>query len=824
MKFTAEALYSLLIYSQSFNIGWEEIKSQLSRGVRVYLFTPYGHETQNIPRLFLEAAEANLFEWYVVPEHHPLPQKDVFFYDGVVHDRSVFEYLADHSRPVTGRFCFNKEQYIITHASPERHQMIIAGAGTGKTSTMVNRVLFLKHQQSDLMLSQVAMITFTNEAAVEMRQRLIDRLHKYYKITGQRRYLEWMQEVRFLKVSTIHAFAKTFLEVEGRTLGFSSNIQIGSFIYDKRRIIEEGIDSFAKANPELFKAIERIPQYLVVEMVLFVNSVLDNRSVLINDLEKQIDFGDDEPNLSPLLLFLLKHLNERLSLFKRERNAWEISDLIRELDRVTERGRERKIALAWRYLFVDEFQDTDDVQVRFLLWLVRRSYCRLFVVGDEKQSIYRFRGADYTAFRQLSEGLNKLVDNLDRYHLALNYRSIPVLLLEMNEFFRNWSLKVRHFKYDREEQLRPALIKANEDSLYTDDRAEKKIRAYGSREMHLKEVLDQIGEEETAFIVRTNDDVDKVIRLCRKLGYPCEGEVRGDFYRSPPVRELYIVLQALLHPEVTKNWFALDQTSYGSRTLSYREVISGFNPDRLFLKELWRKTGGESTWEKYLSLITKKPILHVLEQIVADIRPEVNFFTRLQSKIAGSPEVSPRLERDSEIKTLEYSMNLEHLFFLLRRHFGDSSVSLIELAHFLRIKMDTDTSEIPLLAPEEQRKHRLRCLTVHKAKGAQFEHVIIPITRHPFLRSGRPQVILARHNDRWQVGYRLHLHTFSYRNLIFDQLSGHENPEIVAEETRLLYVAMTRAKKGLYVQVDDDIARNNRLNSWRDLLRLGGMV
>ena len=100
---------------------------------------------------------------------------------------------------------FNSAQYLVEHCRPEKHVIVQASAGTGKTTVMIDRIMYLLHTQPDLHLAEVFMITFTNDAAEQMSQRLQDALMTRYSLTGNQRYLRWLEEQSHMNVSTMLA-------------------------------------------------------------------------------------------------------------------------------------------------------------------------------------------------------------------------------------------------------------------------------------------------------------------------------------------------------------------------------------------------------------------------------------------------------------------------------------------------------------------------------------------------------------------------------------------------------------------------------------------
>jgi len=450
------------------------------QGIKVYLFTTDSLEHYETDAVLEEARKYGFLYWHEIPIHEALPKNKVEFVDGQITNPQLYDYLCQKSS-------FNHEQYSIEHERSDNHLMISAGAGTGKTTIMINRLLFLKHTMPALSFANIIMITFTNEAAVQMRQRLTSLLMNYYYITKNRRYLEWIEEAQRLQISTVHSFAKKFLQTAGQELGFPSSFSVRSFRFDKKHIIQKWINEFARLYPDQFQHFAFIPQYHLVNAVIFVNTVLENRSISADKIANQLDLGHDKKPFSVLLKYLLYHLQQDLNQTKKEENKWEMSDLVRELERLkgTSNLQGKFDTL---YLMVDEFQDTDIVQVRFVLWLLDKLNFRLFVVGDEKQSIYRFRGADYTAFRQLEEGIKARGQKLTQKSLVKNYRTTAKLLNQLNPLFEQWDKDVSKFHCTGSDRLEPVIIET-ESSNGLD-----KFITWAK----LKEILNKLIDQETA--------------------------------------------------------------------------------------------------------------------------------------------------------------------------------------------------------------------------------------------------------------------------------------------------------------------------------------
>lgn len=800
-----EAKNSLLIFTQIVDESLSiRLLNHIYQGVKVFLFTTDSLENYENNPTWVEAKKYGLFYWTEVPFSEGLPESEKAFLDGTVSDRSLYEHICKKTS-------FNRQQYEIEHVNAVTNIIVSAGAGTGKTTVMIDRLLFLKHTNTTLSFSEMVLITFTNEAAVHMRRKLAERLLVYFKVTGQKRYIEWLEESQKLQISTIHSFAKRFLETAGPELGFPSSLSLRSFRFEKRRMIERFIDDYSLQFPEDYRALNTIPQYLIVDMAMHVNAVLENKSIHSEKIVNQMDFGTDNRKISNLLHFLISKLHEELPKIKAQEYNWEISDLIRHLDRLPGLPNlQEKMPI--RYMMVDEFQDTDAVQVQFLLWLFDQLRFQLFVVGDEKQSIYRFRGADYTAFRQLELGLRQRCTQVEHKFLVKNYRTTAKLLTRLNMLFQHWGERVAKFQFSFSDILEPTVH---------DENGSAGMELFTTKGK-LKEVLKSIINSDTAILVRSNQDVQTMITWCLESGFFCEGAVRGNFYRTEPVQEFYIMIRALISQNSYREFYSLHRSSYGANTLSNYTIFNSYNSEREYLQELYQDQPDWVRWQEYRAMATRYPALQITTRIVEERNPALVYASRKLHRLKQKhPEQDHALQiKEATVSKTEYELNLDYLLYLIQKHFSDTVVTLHRIEKFLRLHMQTDNEEIPLNASEEDRKHRFKCMTVHKAKGLEFDHVILPVNRRLFLSDFRSQVLLQEDGERLRVGYHLNIKSDVYRNDFFGQIRGTENDEIIAEETRLLYVAMTRARKSIFARLDDLFAPSYTINSWGDLLKV----
>lgn len=187
----------------------EKVYSYLSRGIVVHLFlrgilkeelelNEYDLNTFKLPK------DNNLL--FVYEEETSLSSENIIiFVDNNILNKEAYKNITEN------RECeFNKDQYEIITAPVDDNIIVTSGAGTGKTTTMINRLIYLRSVMSDFTFDQAALITFTNKASIEMKERLLEVLDKYFRVTNDIKYLDYMEEAAKGSISTIHKFAKKY--------------------------------------------------------------------------------------------------------------------------------------------------------------------------------------------------------------------------------------------------------------------------------------------------------------------------------------------------------------------------------------------------------------------------------------------------------------------------------------------------------------------------------------------------------------------------------------------------------------------------------------
>lgn len=737
-------------------------------------------------------------------------------------EKAWLENLSKHSQ-------FNSEQYFVEHADPEKNVVIRAGAGTGKTYTMVSRIGFICYTQSpnlQNMADRIVMITFTNEAADQMKEKLKSYFENCYLLTSQVDYLTMISHIDHMQISTIHSYAKKVIAQLGTEFGYGIDISITSSEFHRRRKISDLLDSYIEQKKKEcgLGYAERLgmPIYAIRESILDFIGKLHNKSVDIASITPQ-NFGsilpdDSRHELHQLLADIIPAVEIEYANELLDNNQIHLSSMMSLLNRficnpdsksrICELKKEKNVR---QFMFVDEFQDTDDTQIEILMTLANFLDYKLFVVGDIKQCIYRFRGAKEKAFDQLH--IDDHPDEWLQFSLQRNYRTDTALLDLYHRSFEAWGnrddellsykstdrlLGTRHYNsylvgkedkfYKRlpiqSEELRiPAL--ANEIR-----RIQRRIEYEIQQGMKLSEK-----EKSIAILVRENWQADLVRSECARLGISVQTSTGGDLYMSQPALDMMTLVNALVHFDeadylynlVTSNFFNIDIPKSNLYEIRMKFRSEGWCTQEnereqstyiihLMNLSLANTNSKENTWEYIIHSLRTKPILQAVREIYSTLEPWKNYSTE--------PE-----------KQHYYQLNVDLLFEQLINACNIDRLTINTLQEHLYNCIVSKVSVDSRTAPSDKNDVPIQCITVHKSKGLEFGHVILPYCSASIshIKKSQLHVSATKKDGQLQIGYSMNMGEFQapIQNDYYDITM--EKAEKSREETRILYVAMTRA-------------------------------
>lgn len=574
--------------------------------------------------------------------------------------------------------------------------LILAGAGSGKTSVLTTKIAYLIEEKGANPKNILA-ITFTNKAAREMKERII-------KMVGSKAY--------DMQISTFHSFGLRIIKENYERLGYEKNFTIidsdDSLTLIKKIMKELNIDT-TRCNPKFIKnnisscknemmTPSRYKSLAVDEVGEITYKVYEKYQEALKR-NNSLDF--DDLLTMPVMLF---------NKYK------DVLDSYQEL---------------FKYVFIDEYQDTNEAQYT-LSKMISAKYKNICVVGDEAQSIYSWRGANYKNI------LNFEKDYKDAKVILLeqNYRSTKMILNAANSVIKNnINKKDKNLWTLNEEGEKIKYIKAND---------EKDEASYVTKE--IKELKNKgVNLDDIAVLYRTNAQSRTIEEGFLNSNIPYRIVGAFAFYSRKEIKDLLAYLKLIYN---TKDDISL------LRIINYpKRGIGSKTVDNLSMESVLNGTSIFDTIKSGKELEFKKQI----EEMI-DLSNNLSL-TETIDMVLNKSGIKKELESE---RTLEADIRLENLneFKSISKTFEEES-GIASLEEFL--------NEVSLVSDVNEQKNddtsKVTLMTIHAVKGLEFDYVFV-------------------------IGMEENI--FPHVNSSFEE-------EGLEEERRLCYVAITRAKKKLYL-------------------------
>ena len=533
--------------------------------------------------------------------------------------------------------------------------LIIAGDGAGKTKTLTTKIAYLIEEKYATPYNVLA-ITFTNKAAKEMKDRL-------YAMLGD--------VAKKIQVSTFHSFGLKLLRENFELLGYDRNFVImdsdDSLTVVKKIIKDLGYDPKVYNPKAIRNKISSCKNEMISAKAYERYAVSDYEQVIHKIYEKYEDklYQNNSVDFDDLLLLPIKLFKENPDVLERDQDLYQ-------------------------YILIDEYQDTNQAQY-ILTKLISEKNRRITCVGDDSQSIYSFRGANYKNI------LNFEKDYPDAKTILLeqNYRSTSTILDAANQVIKNNSQR-------------------KDKKLWTDRGTGEKIkyyRAYNERDeaqyviRKIKELVNKGTEyKDIAILYRTNAQSRVVEEEMLKENLPYRVIGSFYFYSRKEIKDLIAYLR-LIHNS--------------KDNISLLRVIN--TPKRgIGLKTIENLTSkadeeGISIYDAINSgkELEFKNTIEKLKIVAEDLT-----LTELIDKVLDASGMKKELESE---QSLESEVRLENLeeFKSITKAFEEKE-GLISLEDFLL--------EISLISDVEEYKddpNRISLMTVHSVKGLEFDNVFV---------------------------------------------------------------------------------------------------
>jgi ATP-dependent helicase/nuclease subunit A len=727
-----------------------------------------------------------------------------------------------------------------------------ASAGTGKTYKLVETWVSLVEGDGDPL--RIVAVTFTEKAAADMRARIREAILDRMKTLLPSDQSKWTRVLSLLPaapISTIHGFCGRLLRENGLRAGIDPSFSI----LDEQRSLdlarEAAVDTIRsqirdgnEKVAELFAGfgLEDLTD-TIVSTAYWINSLGKDAEWLREQASRQTEAGE---RLRATVSEYMDPFNsefERIGLFadeqdakkskhpfrkredpdailprigqiagaavaaelarlialsvqcftqkKRALNALDFDDLLLETRNLLRDFPDvrRQCQTHFQAVLVDEFQDTDEVQAEIVRLLVRNAENeshfapgKLMIVGDPKQSIYRFRRARVTVFMRMMKEI--LDDGGELEHLRENRRAAPPLAEfsnRLSESMMDGRGKVElsdddvdttyRIRFDAADVLEPRSDRQFLGLTYI--AAEADVKAAVGRPMEARAIVRLLKAwrsagtisswNEVAVLMRGMNHANTYIDELESAGIPVHVVDGPSFYQKSEVSDLIALLEFVAHPEdPLVRAIVLSSPLAG---LTFRDLLAGKSSETF-----------DSVIQPWIERRDRATAAEILEDVVR----KTNFDVVMTAQKNGRQRVA----------------NIGKLIEITRNLGRQGTTSLDDVVRYLRARAKDTTvreSEAQTTSPDAD---VVRVLTVHGAKGLEFDVVIVPDLAAQ-IPHGSSRSFL--HSDKWGLlsgaVYGLHRKTLPHALI----LSGREEEkdQQFEEEKRLLYVAVTRARKML---------------------------
>lgn len=711
---------------------------------------------------------------------------------------------------------WNFDQFKVEHAKGNKNILVQAGAGTGKTYSMVSRIAYLCLSRSHFvnnLVDEIAMVTFTNEAADNMKVRLKRYFMNCYILTKNKKILHEIEAVDLMQISTIHKFAKTVLQSTAMEYGLGAEFAVSSSEYAKEQIYEKYLNDFlvrrqkGEAN---FAQQLRMPVHKFRKLLMHFSQQLYNKSYGIKELKAEnLGTFDEWPFFNEVIMKVMIPAEKEYEEQIFSKNKVDLKKSMLLLNDAVNGVFREKCGLRYKYLFIDEFQDTDDVQIDSFLKLQNViKNVKLFVVGDLKQSIYRFRGATISAFDLIKTDESQW----EEFSLTINYRTDKRLLDKFDGIFSKMGnrgylpfLQGRDSLSSSIDTFLPAhdLITKLEyegdeqrmDALFAEIERQKDIIKYLSTHHKLtsKDMM-------IAILVRDNWQIHDILEEAKIRGKFIETQVGGDLYQLTPALDLYKLVLTLLNPRdpvclfnlIDSNYIGIDLDIQGLHGLDREDQASKLIEvlNQYFIGKLNRN------WEQIISDTKIQPILMLLRNIYEGCQPWFRY-------------------SDNEDEQRFYKANYELVLEKIIKMYSVDYLTLNVIEHSMHINIMTKQEELARNVENETDDIRVICTTVHKAKGLEYGCVIMPYMGMDIASMKKADLDVYVENDKLAYGIRIGNEPNKKYNTNYD--IAQEQNERVNEESRVLYVALTRAIRNVVWMKN---VKSKSKISWQNLMEV----
>jgi len=612
---------------------------------------------------------------------------------------------------------------ILENLNPEQREvvlttegplLVLAGAGSGKTRCVTHRVAHLilnKHVKP----WNILVVTFTNKAASELRERL---------------HRDFSQKIKAVAVGTFHSICLRILRFKIEqfpeyTSAFS--------IYSRDDQV-----SFLK---RIYHTLDIDPKELAVEKMLTIISSCKSNLILPNMFFQHNEQNAYTKRLQQVYEFYFEQLKKE--------NVMDFDDLLLNTALLFMRNTaiKEKYQDIYKYIMIDEYQDTNQVQFQIVNLLAER-HRNICVVGDDDQAIYGWRGANIKNILNF----NKIYDNVKIVKLERNYRSCKNILSLANAVIaKNRGRHEKALWSDKESTAQPLLLSHDDDqreAIYIADSVAEHIQK-------------GISPSEIVVLYRTNAQsrIFENLFTIRAIPYQIIGSF--GFFKRAIIKDMLAWLRFLVNPRDTQACLRIiNNPPRGIGKTSIDAVLRYMDNHDMNIMEVLAQTERLNELKQ-----GGKVALNAFYQLILSIQNEIPNLTlaQLVKLIAKQSGINDYLRGQNTLESTDKLENIQELITAVTEFdqtFYTAEGKRAEIADYLNtLSLQSDIDEF------DSDKDTVKLMTLHCVKGLEFEVVYIAGVEDGIL----PHVLCLEKNEN------------------------------VEEERRLLYVGITRAKDEVYL-------------------------
>lgn len=576
--------------------------------------------------------------------------------------------------------------------------LVFAGAGTGKTRTLTARVAYMV-KEIGIKPYNILAITFTKKATNEMRERL-------YNILDD--------DAKMLNISTIHSLCVKILRHFIDKIGYSRNFEI---------LDEEDVQ---KIIGDIYKSQDIDRKILSTKVASKIISDYKNGMGILNDF--------------------MRPIYDKYEEYLKENACLDFDDLLLKTIELLENHQDvlNYYQDYFKYILVDEFQDTNKIQYQ-IVKLLSDKHHNLFVVGDDDQSIYSFRGAC------IENMLNFTKDYPDAkvFKLLKNYRSTNAILKGANALIKcNDAREPKELYSDNDGSLNDVIVRAD---LFMYD---QEVRYVTTQIEHL--VSNGYDYSDIAVLYR-NSAISRNFELAfidARIPYNIYGGM--SYLKRKEVKDVVSYFRFICDPDRINHFkriITFESRGIGDKTID--KLISRMNEEGKSLFEVIDEIYAENPSTKMHELIDFKNQIEDYREKILEM-PLVDFFDYLMDKSGYLNNIK---EEDAKNETNRYEnlMEFKSVLYNIDQSYNEEDLSNIE-----KVRLGLDEIMLDQSFEEDQKKNAVTLSTIHSVKGLEFEVVFIVALEEGIFPSLREDMDIE-------------------------------------EERRVAYVAFTRAKSKIYI-------------------------